>query len=177
MSTITTISNAAIVQTPAQTPKATPQQTVPITENKTLQEDNHQIIEIKRGMVPTLKGTGAGAVGGALAAGLPLVLMSLGARGDDRGYLQLFALVGAMGGAVAGGIAGGVTANTTESKLKGAAIGAGVGALVGGMSLATKRVLSGNFKEAMIVGAIGAAVGGVTGAAGGLAGAMTATRK
>ncbi|PIQ29145.1 hypothetical protein COW36_17865 [bacterium (Candidatus Blackallbacteria) CG17_big_fil_post_rev_8_21_14_2_50_48_46] len=177
MSTITAVSNTPLLNTPVQAPKAAPQQTAPVTENKALLKDSNDITELKRGMVPTLKGAGAGALGGAMAAGVPLALMALGSHGEGKGWAQLFALAGAMGGAVTGGLAGGVAANTTESKLKGAAVGAGVGALVGGLALAGKNLSSGNIKDAVAVGVLGAVVGGVTGAAGGLAGAMTASRK
>lgn len=177
MSTITAVSNQALM-TPAQAPKAVPQQpAAPAVEKKGLATDSNDIIEIKRGFVPTLKGAGAGALGGAVAAGIPLMIMAAGSHGDGAGWAQLFAIAGALGGGVSGGIAGGVAANSTDSKLKGAAIGAGVGALVGGVALASKNLISGNVKEAITVGIVGAVVGGVTGAAGGLAGAMTATRK
>lgn len=177
MSTITAVSNQTIIA-PAQAPKAAPQQpTAPAAETKGLATDSNDIVEIKRGFVPTLKGAGAGALGGAVAAGVPLLLLAAGSHGEGAGWAQLFAIAGALGGGVSGGIAGGVAANSTDSKLKGAAIGAGVGALVGGVALASKNLMTGNLKEALTVGIVGAVVGGVTGAAGGFAGSMTATRK
>lgn len=123
------------------------------------------VIKIKSGVLPTLKGAGLGLVGG--GAGVLLMSTVMGMNKGDGG--QMATVVGMMAGAVVGTIAGGVTANVSDNKWKASLIAAGVGAAVG----VAPVLLMGGRDIALFYGAVGA----VSGAAGGLSGALMAQRQ
>src|SRR5687767_1398615 len=119
---ITTINQTPTLnQTPASKPVApAPQQA---DAPSRLAQDVVKKTEIQKGIVPTLKGAGAGLVGGALAAGIPITLVAIAAKGgsgDGGGALVAF-VVGvsaAAVGATSGAVSGAVVANQTASKGK-----------------------------------------------------------
>lgn len=134
--------------------------------------DRHETQVIQKGMTPTLKGAGAGLLGGAAALVLPvggLMGISSMGGGSGGGLAVVMAGVGvAIAGGAAGAVGGAVAANFTDNKGTGALIGAGSGALTGALALGavTKGHLFGTL--------FGAVVGGAIGAAGGAAGSLVA---
>lgn len=153
-------------------PIAAPKAEVRTEAPARLAQDVVKTGKIDKGIVPTLKGAGAGFAGGALAAGVPIGLLALGAKSGVNGEGAIvFVMLGAAAavvGATSGTLAGAVAANSTTSKGKGALIGAGVGALTGAGALG---VWSKGNTGSMVVGAV---AGAVIGAAGGFAGSLVA---
>jgi hypothetical protein len=134
---------------------------------------DEEVVNMERGIIPTLKGAGAGAFGGGLIAGLPLLLAVLiGGSGEGAAWGVLFAISAAAIGASVGAVAGGVTANTTASKSEGARLGAGVGAATGAIGIAALSI-PGNFLDVSLLVGV-AALGAVAGAAAGFSGSVVA---
>src|SRR5690348_15003386 len=78
-------------------------------------------ISVKKGVLPTFKGIGAGALAGAVgggAAATAVLLPALMSGGEGPAWAMLGVVVAAGAGAIPGAVAGGVTANLTDSKLK-----------------------------------------------------------
>jgi len=144
----------------AQPKKVEPQ----VQEQPKIEGDKNEV-KIKKGILPTLKGLGAGLAGGLATAGV------LGAGGflacahfisGPGALVAIFPGIAGIVGTVGAGVAGAVAANMTDSKAKAAAIGAATGAVAG--AVAGGVTLGGNF--------IGIAGGAIVGAAGGLGGAI-----
>lgn len=125
----------------------TPKQAKP--ETLSLGQD---IVEIRKGIFPTLKGAAGGAIAGGTLAGAG-TFAAAKAFGDE--YAELAIVMGGGLGALAGGITGAVVANLTDDKSKasmyGALVGGGVGLAVG---LASK-----DLKSAVVWSALGAGAG------------------
>jgi hypothetical protein len=133
------------------------------------------VVQIKKGVLPTLKGTGAGAL---LAGGSSLAIFTVltggkpfaGSGGLVSGPVTLVAAVG-------GAVGGAVSANYAESKSQGAWIGGLAGAGAGAAAMALSGIQNDGF-AGVVQGAItGALVGGITGAVGGVGGALVAQQK
>ncbi len=135
--------------------------------------------KLQRGLMPTLKGAGAGAggsllVGGGMAALTYGIIKSAGGAANGTGFgagLMAVGVFGAgVGAAVAGSVGGAVAANTSDRKSLGALAGAASGALlVGGITLALTRSAG----TAAMMAAPALAAGGI----GGFFGSMVAERK
>ena len=124
-------------------------------------------------IIRTLTGTGAGALGGGLIAALPLVLLSMGSKGEGAAWGVLFAIIAGVIGASVGAVAGGVTANITTSKGGSASLGALVGAVTGAIVLLALSMKPGTyFDVSLLVGV--AALGAMAGAAAGFWGSVVA---
>lgn len=143
-----------------------PQNTSQKPQQSQMAQDVAQNSGIKKGIMPTLKGAGAGLlVGGGLGIGTAVAIDAVTHMGSGALALMLIPMVAAPAGAVAGGI----SANMTDSIGEGALWGAGSGAVVGGaMGLTT-----GNWG----VAAMGAGIGAVAGAATGSIGSWMAERE
>lgn len=148
-------------------------QKVQTSETQGLAKDLNETRSLKRGLVPTLKGAGAGLVGGAAAVALPVGLFTVAVTSSSRdgAGVLVAGVVGiaaaAIGGAT-GTLAGAVAANTTDSKGKGALLGAGLGAVAGAAAMGIKG--KGNV-AGMVLGGV---AGAIAGAGGGYAGSMVA---
>lgn len=166
---ITAINQTTTLSPNAPVAKQAPQTQTP-AETSRLAQDVVQNTQVKRGVVPTLKGAGAGLVGGAVAAGIPVGLLALAAKGSGEGAIVAFTLGAAavVVGGTAGTLSGAVTANSTTSKGKGALIGAGVGAAAGAAALG---LMSKGNVGSMVIGGV---AGAFMGAAGGFAGSLVA---
>lgn len=130
------------------------------------------VIQIRSGVLPSLKGAGAGLLaGGVMAAGSSAVVISLfnhfSDYTDELGELGVF--MGGGLGAMAGAVTGAIVANQTDDKQKAAFYGAAVG---GGIGLAM-GALGGDLRSALTWAAIGAG----SGVGGAYAGAAVAQRK
>lgn len=159
-----------VAQTTSAPVKAAPQQTEAPSR---LAADVVEKTSVKKGVVPTLKGAGAGLIGGGLAAALPITLLAVAAKGSsgDGGGALVTIVLGmsaAAVGATSGALSGAVVANSTADKGKGALIGAGVGAVAGA---ATLGLMSKGNVGTMVLGGV---AGALMGAAGGFAGSMVA---
>lgn len=120
------------------------------------------LVSVQRGVLPTLKGAGAGGLGaGATAVAL------FAATGGFKGEGAIVAVPLSLGAAIGGAMGGATSANVTTSKWKGALAGAVGGAVGAGawMGLSSKNLGA---------AASGALIGGITGAVGGVFGAMVA---
>lgn len=133
------------------------------------------VVDIKKGVLPSLKGTGAGAL---LAGGSSLAIFSVltggkpfaGSGGLVSGPVTIVATLG-------GAVGGAASANFTESKSKGALVGGLAGAGTGAVVMAVVGLKEGSLGS-MLQGALtGALVGGITGSVGGVGGAMVAQQK
>ncbi|PIQ26945.1 hypothetical protein COW36_17085 [bacterium (Candidatus Blackallbacteria) CG17_big_fil_post_rev_8_21_14_2_50_48_46] len=129
-------------------------------------------IKIQKGILPTLKGAGAGFVVGGVAAGLSAqaaaeILEFVTGNVDDNKSLAF--LMGGGLGAIAGATIGAVVANQTldqkKAALYGSVVGGGVGLLLGAMG--------GGLRSAVTWGALGAGAG----VGGAWAGAAVAQRQ
>jgi hypothetical protein len=136
---------------------------------------DEEVVNMERGIIPTLKGAGAGALGGGLIAGVPLLLLAVffGGSGEGAAWGVLFAISAAAIGASVGAVAGGVTANTTTSKGEGAKLGAGVGAATGAIGMVALSMKPGHFFDVSLLVGV-AALGAVAGAAAGFSGSVVA---
>ncbi|MGE3728627.1 MAG: hypothetical protein AB7I41_23960 [Candidatus Sericytochromatia bacterium] len=148
--------------------------TTPARETTPSSLDSADVVEIKKGILPSLKGAGAGAL---TAGGSTLAIFTVlsggkpfaGSGGLVSGPLTIAAAVG-------GAFGGAVSANYTESKSKGALIGGLAGASVGAAAMALLSIKDG--PASMLQGALtGALAGGISGAAGGVGGALVAKGK
>ena len=159
--------NNRIASTPVQqaTPtKATVDQSkLTIAESAKLGQDT---VEIRKGILPTLKGAGAGVLAGGVLAGAGTYALA-SAFGDE--YASLAIVMGGGLGAIAGGVTGAVVANVTDNKTKASAYGALVG---GGVGLALGAAM-GDLKSALTWAALGAGAG----VGGAFAGSAVANRK
>lgn len=144
----------------AEAPKETPKL---VQQAQALEQDS---VSIKHGILPTLKGAGAGVVAGGVLAGAGSLAAAKAMRAE---YADLAVLLGGGLGAVAGGVTGAVVANVTDNKSKAALWGAAVGGVVGfGLGM-----VDGNIKA----GVTWAALGIGAGLGGSFAGAAVAQRK
>lgn len=118
---------------------------------------DEDVVQIQKGVLPTLKGAGLGLLAGGTMAGLgayvPNVVIGH-ITGNVNEYASLGALMGGSLGAVAGAVTGAVVANLTndgkKAALYGAAVGGGVGLVLG---LAGKDLMSAVTWSAMGAGA------------------------
>ncbi len=125
-----------------------------IQPNPKLGED---VVQIRKGVLPTLKGAGAGLLAGGVLAGIGAYVPNavIGhVTGNIDEYASLGLLMGGSLGAIAGAATGAVVANVTNDSKKaaiyGAAIGGGVGLVLG---LAGKDIRSALTWSAMGAGA------------------------
>jgi hypothetical protein len=123
-------------------------------------------------VIRILIGSVAGAVGGGLIAALPLVLLSMGARGEGAAWGVLFAIAAGVIGASVGAVVGGVTAHTTTGKGEGASLGALLGAATAAIVVVALSMTGSYFDVSVLVGA--AALGAMVGAATGFLGSVVA---
>lgn len=117
-------------------------------------------VGVKKGIVPTLKGAGLGAV---LGASTSVAIAQIAEKGQafvGMGAIATFAVIGV--GLFTGAAIGGVTSNLTNNKTQGAIGGAIAGAATGGVIAAS----SGDLRGVIIGVGFGATVGAVTGFAG-----------
>jgi hypothetical protein len=151
------------------TPQSLVTEKSPISGAQALSSDQ---IQIKKGIVPTLKGVGAGFLAGGLAAGLSTqaaaeILEFATGNIDDNKSLAF--LLGGGLGALAGATIGAVVANQTQDQKKaalyGSVVGGGVGLLLG--------AAGGGLASAVTWGALGAGAG----VGGAWAGAAVAQRQ
>lgn len=133
---------------------AKPQET-PKSENIKIASDNVHV-GVKKGIVPTLAGLGAGAASAGLAGSL------VGRYVAGSTYAQTGVIFGTLLFAIPGAVVGATVANTTDNKLKGAMIGAGVGALTGAVGT---TVVGKSFDITSVGGGLilGAVAGGISG--------------
>lgn len=156
---ISMIQNTQATQTiqPQSAPAKAPQ---PQSPEKTLNlsTDTLNAKEIKKGIVPSLLGGGAGALIGA-GGGYAAAIGIANATNMGSGALALLGIP--MVAAPAGAIAGGVVANMTDSAGKGTLLGAGVGAVAGAATGAA--FTGGNIQLTLISAGIGAVSGALSG--------------
>jgi hypothetical protein len=123
-------------------------------------------LSIKKGVLPTLAGAGAGALAGGILAGASTYGVAAAVGAD---YAELAIFMGGGLGAVAGAVTGAIVANITDDKSKASLYGAAIGGAVGfGLGMA-----SGNIKAGLTWAAMGAGAG----VGGSFAGAAVAHRK
>lgn len=118
---------------------------------------SEDVVQIQKGVLPTLKGAGLGLLAGGTLAGLGAYVPNVVAghiTGNVNEYASMGLLLGGGLGAVAGAVTGAVVANVTNDSKKaafyGAAVGGGVGLVLG---LAGKDVMSAITWSAMGAGA------------------------
>lgn len=174
MSNLTVNQNvpALVMNSVSARPAAEKTQTETVNKSSALAND---VVKIQKGLVPSLKGAGAGALAGGLIAGVPLALVAAGSSGSGSGGALIVAVAGAAGGAAFGAVSGAVAANSTQSKGLGALIGAATGAATGALIMTGLGLKSGRIEAAPIL--ITAALGAVAGAASGYSGAAIAKQE
>lgn len=119
-------------------------------------------VGVKKGIVPTLKGAGLGAV---LGTSTSIAIAQIAEKGQAFAGTGGIAMVPIIGAALFTGAAiGGVTSNLTNNKTQGAIGGAIAGGVTGGYLAA--KVSKGDLKGALIGAGLGAVVGAVSGFAG-----------
>ncbi|MBF2052033.1 MAG: hypothetical protein IGS03_01045 [Candidatus Sericytochromatia bacterium] len=157
-----TIQTQSIHQVAKDSRQTKTQQPTAAAPQSSLAQDVVQQSEIKKGLVPTLKGGGAGLLAGGVT-GIGAVIAIDKATNMGSGALALLGIP--MVGAPAAAVAGSVTVNLTNSKSKGALIGAGIGSVTAlGVGAATGG-LRGIIGPALTIGTLFGALGGATGAA------------
>lgn len=132
-----------------------------ITEKQvSIKSDNFKV-GVKTGIVPTLKGAGAGLGGGTVIA---VGVIASGVFKDASMPAGIAFIVGGL-------VGGAVSANMTESKSKGAYYGSVGGAITGAVvgTLATGGHIG--------IGAAAGVIGGLAGGAGGFFGSLVAKQK
>lgn len=176
---MTSIQSTAPVSPIKQSSGVQPLRKSRVTPSRTEQPEASSLktdmVDIKKGVMPTLKGTGAGAL---LAGGSSLAIFSVLTGGKPfAGSGGLVAGPVTIAAALGGAVGGAASANVTDSKAKGAWVGALAGAGTGAAVMTLVGLQEGNLGS-MLQGAItGALVGGVTGSVGGVGGAMVAQKK
>lgn len=123
-------------------------------------------VSIKKGILPTLAGAGAGAAAGGILAGVGAYGVAAASHAE---YAELAIFMGGGLGAMAGAITGAVVANITDDKTKASLYGAAIGGAVGfGLGMVDGNIKAGLTWAAMGIGA---------GLGGSYAGAAVAHRK
>ncbi len=120
-------------------------------------------VQIKKGVLPTFKGAGAGALAGGLGAGVAAAVLMAPAffsGGEGPAWAALGVVMGAAIGTIPGAVIGGTTANVTNNKIKATAVGALTGAAAG----AVLGGIKGNIVFSTVIGAGAGAASGFTGA-------------
>lgn len=102
---------------------------VPASQPATLSRDLLQNSKIKQGIVPTLKGAGAGFLMGGVTAGAATAIVLFAGKAPGGALAKI--AVGALYGGALGALPGAYTANTTDDMGKALKTGAGAGIFAG----------------------------------------------
>lgn len=165
---------APVLSQPAPKAQQAAEDTVkPQASSSSLAADIQATGQVKRGVVPSLKGAQAGLLKTGLAVALPATALAVMISPRHSGQALKFAGVMALGGGAIGAVGGATAANFTLSKGQGALMGAGTGAVAGAVLLTSTGVFTKDLGGMLA----GAAIGSVLGAIGGYAGAKVAEEK